>query len=69
MQKKFVGKKSRIILPMKFFTGDYFYQQNFIPTSVLPIRYEKQFGFQVAHSREHAILQLVKQNLNYFNED
>ena len=31
--KKFVGKKSRIILPVtKFFTEDFFYRRNFMPT-------------------------------------
>ena len=31
--------------------------------------YWKQFGFQAAHSTEHAILQLTNQVLNSFNED
>ena len=32
------------------------------------ILHEKQFGFQSAHSSEHAILQLSKRNSNVFNE-
>ena len=31
--KKFFGKKWRIILPVtKYFTDDFFYRQNFMPT-------------------------------------
>ena len=33
------------------------------------ILYEKQVGFQVAHSREHAILEFVKSISNSFEWD
>ena len=31
--------------------------------------YEKQFGFQAAHSTEHAVIQLISQILQAFNEN
>ena len=31
--------------------------------------YEKQFGFQAAHSTDHAVIQLINQILETFNEN
>ena len=31
--------------------------------------YEKQFGFQAAHSTEHAVIQLISQILQAFKEN
>ena len=31
--------------------------------------YEKQFGFQAAHSTDHAVIQLISQILQNFNEN
>ena len=44
------------------------YSRNYDSLTENKILYEKQFGYQSAHSTEHAILQLCNQIANSFNE-